>query len=200
MDKIAVFGGTFNPVHKGHIRLCMECQQQFAFDQILLLPSNLPPHKAAVELASNEDRLQMCRLAIAGNPLFEVSSLEMQRQGLSYTIDTIELLKQQYAGAQLYLIIGSDMLFMFDQWKRYRDILNLTTVVVGARHPGEYDRMKNYKERLGSCGETIRIIHSDVVDISSTQLRDALKSKKEAGRYLENSVYRYIVERRLYMK
>jgi len=198
MKQIAVFGGTFNPIHRGHINLCLECAKHFRFDRILLMPSNIPPHKIAHDLASNEHRLNMCRLAAACDPIFEVSDLEMCMSGVSYTVHTVERLRQEYPDAELYLIVGSDMLFTFHHWYRYADILEQVHLVAGAREPEEYRKMVEYAKAHLQDGLPVYIVHIPVLTISSTQIRDALHLGEPIDRYLDAQVYEYIVKNQLY--
>ena len=133
MSRIALFGGTFNPVHNGHINLCLECHKKLNFDKILLIPDNIPPHKSSDDLAGNAHRLNMLKIAAKENELFEVCDIEYKLKGTSYTVNTIAELKKIYKEDELFLIIGSDMLFMFDRWFCYEKILKSVTLVAGAR-------------------------------------------------------------------
>jgi nicotinate-nucleotide adenylyltransferase len=197
MEKIAIFGGTFNPIHNGHIHLCEECDAVFQFDRILLMPTNIPPHKTAEDLASNEDRLMMCRLACEDYPKISVCDLEMRMQGISYTVHTVKELKKRYPTAKLYWIIGSDMLFSFHKWYCYREILEYVTLIAGARYPEEYERMAEYAEKVLKAGQKVRIIRSEVLTVSSTQIRSALEMGKQAE-HLAPKVEAYIAEHGLY--
>lgn len=197
MEKIAIFGGTFNPIHDGHIHLCEECDAVFHFDRIFLMPTNIPPHKMPAHLAANEDRLAMCRLACEGHPKISVCDLEMRMQGVSYTIHTVKKLKQVFPGADLYWIIGSDMLFSFRKWYCYREILDEVTLIAGARFPEEYDRMIEYVKKELQAEQRVRIIRSEVLTVSSTEIRTALENGKKAE-HLNPKVERYIEEHGLY--
>lgn len=198
MKKIAVFGGTFNPIHKGHINLCLECGKHYQFEKILLIPTNLPPHKEAADLAGNEDRLEMCRLAVKDYPSLEVSDLEMRMSGVSYTVNTIKELRKCYPGYEIYLIIGSDMLFMFHRWYRYEEILENAHLLVGAREPREYEKMAEYVHDVLKKNEKVHVIHIPVIPLSSTFVRDSLRKKEEISEYLNPEVYEYIVKNKLY--
>lgn len=198
MKRLAVFGGTFNPIHNGHLHLCKECAKQIYFDKILLMPTNLPPHKQTQELAKNQDRLEMCRLAVEHDPLFEVSDLEMQMQGISYTVNTLRRLKEIYSDWEIYFIIGSDMLFMFHRWISYQEILEMAHLLVGARAPREYDQMVAYTRRRLQNYEKVHILHIPVLPISSTEIRRSLDNPEWVLEYLNPKVYDYIREHRLY--
>lgn len=198
LQKIAIFGGSFNPIHNGHINLCMQCQTQMGFDKILLIPTNIPPHKTSKELASNNDRLTMLRLAVSNDPLFEISDIEFRLSGVSYTYNTILALEKEYKNSEFYLIIGSDMLEMFHKWYCYRELLEKVTLVVGARKKNEFLTLQKIKEEAFSSSEKIQILNISVVDVSSTQLRQAIKNGDNPKDYLNQQVYDYIKAKNLY--
>ncbi len=115
--KIGVLGGTFNPVHAGHLILAEEMREKLGLDQVVFIPTCIPPHKQAKGIAPADDRMAMVKLAIKGNRSFSVSDVEIKRQGASYTIDTIRQLKKSYPRDELIFIIGSDLLKYLDDWK-----------------------------------------------------------------------------------
>lgn len=198
MKKIAAFGGTFNPIHNGHIHLCLECGKHYQFEKILLIPTNLPPHKTAADLANNYHRLEMCRLAAEDYPLLEVSDLEMKMSGVSYTVNTVRELRKLYPDYEIYLIIGSDMLFMFHKWYCYQEILENVHLLAGAREPKEYERMTEYVQNVLKNHEKVHIIHIPVISLSSTFVRESLKKGERISEHLNPKVYEYIVKNRLY--
>lgn len=198
MDKIAIFGGTFNPIHKGHINLCLECNKYFNFEKIILIPTNIPPHKQVTSLATNEQRLKMCNIAVKSNKLFEVSNIEMELKGVSYTINTIKMLQEKYKNKQLYLIIGSDMLFMFHKWYQYDEILKRVILVAGARYNNEYKKMKEYVKDYLHDNKNIIIKKIHTIEISSTQIRNEIKDKVKPS-LIEDDIYEYIVKNNIYI-
>lgn len=198
MERIAIFGGTFNPVHRGHIHLCSECQQIYHFDKILLIPTNIPPHKNAPILASNIDRYNMLTLSVGDIPYFEVSDIEFQLGEKSYTINTVLALKKQYPKGDFYLIIGSDMLRMFSKWARYEDILKEVTLVVGARHEAEFEELVSIKQKLLSLSHKVDIINISVLDISSTQIREKQSKGEAISELVAPAVEGYIKKNHLY--
>lgn len=198
MKKIAIFGGTFNPVHNGHLHLCNEIQQKFHFDKILLIPTNIPPHKECVNLASNEDRFAMLQLAVDSNPLYEISDIEFRLEGKSYTYNTIQALKQEYEDSEFYMIIGSDMLRIFDQWYRYEDILDEVTVVVGARENQEYHQLIAFKKDKYQNTNKIEIVDISIFPKSSTEIREAIAQNLNLDNSIPSSVLSYINSHNLY--
>ena len=198
MDRIAMFGGTFNPIHNGHINLCKECQDLYKFDQVLLIPTNLPPHKNTVGLASNKDRYSMLMLAVEALEDFHVSDIEYQLGQKSYTIHTIVALKKKYPKAQLYLIMGSDMLGTFKEWYRYEEILEQVTLIVGARHEAEYAQLLKLKEQFGDWSDKIEVISLYVLEISSTAIRQSIAQGEDVRKSINPKVADYIMEHNLY--
>ncbi len=198
MKKIAVFGGTFNPIHLGHLHLISAYQKQYGFDRVLLIPTKLPPHKQANELAPDADRLEMCRLAAQAYPFLEVSELELRREGKSYTYDTLFALKQQEPDADFYLIMGSDMFLTFRQWYRWEELLTLATLLTAPRHPGEKAALEAEREQLCAVGGQAFVADIPVFEISSTALRNRIRGNLPCEEYLLPAVERYIREHRLY--
>lgn len=205
--RIAMFGGSFNPVHAGHMALCRAAQDAFRFDELLLIPDNRPPHKSADELCPNEDRIAMLKIASSAEPGMRVSRLEYELGGTSYTIRTLRALREQYPDAELYLIVGADMLFTFRQWKDWQGILELATLVAAARnqHDGdggqtEFAALEECRVGFGGYADRIRLLPHAVVDVSSTQLREILKQGQNPGELLPPGVYAYIREHGLYQK
>lgn len=198
-QKVAVFGGTFNPIHLGHLHLCAECQREYQFQKIILMPDNLPPHKQVQQLATAQQRLDMCRLAAEDIPFLKVSDLELRLKGVSYTVQTLRKLTQNFPEVEWHWIIGSDMLYTFHQWYRYEEILSMAKVVAGAREQAEYDKMLSYREQLGSLKNRVEIIRLAAKPLSSTQVRKALETGEPVVRdYLPEQVFSYIREHGLY--
>ncbi len=205
MKKIALFGGSFNPIHKGHINLALSQNSIEHFDKIILIPSNIPPHKSNVNFANNFDRINMCKLAVNNNNIFEVSDIEYVLSGTSYTINTLLEIKKLYKDDMLYLIIGSDMLYTFNTWYRYKDILEIATILTSARTENEDYKLKLAAEKISQYGK-IKVNSIDVLDISSSRIRDIIKEiyyRKDLDfsvldKYLEKSVIDYIIQNDIY--
>ena len=147
MERLAIRGGTYDPIHEGHLRIADAVQRQLEFDRVLFLPALNPPHKQyRHRFASPEDRLAMVRLAVAPYPYFMASSLEYERGGLSYTYDLVRLLQDRRPDADLALIIGEDSLEQLGTWYRAEDLLRLVRFVVAAR-PGYRPRKRRSRRR-----------------------------------------------------
>lgn len=198
MQHIAMFGGSFNPIHLGHLHLCRAAQEAFAWDQVLLMPSNLPPHKTPADLPASEHRLAMCRLAVADDPTISVSDLELKRGGVSYTLTTLEQLRTMDSDATISLMIGSDMLYTFHQWYGYEEILYHHPVVTVARERGEYQQMLLYLERLGRLAAKVTVLQAEAYPVSSTQVRAAVRAGQSTEGLLDPAVRAYIDTHGLY--
>ncbi len=192
MQKIGILGGTFNPIHNGHIKLALSCHKELNFDKILLIPTNLPPHKKTPDLCSNHDRFEMCRLAVKEMPIFEVSDIEYRLGGRSYTVNTVRALREEYPNSSFYLLVGSDMFFTFRQWKKYRDILSSCTLVGASRDYEEHQRMLEMQESFQREGFHTIVIKNEVTVLSSTQLRRLLQEHQDISGYVNPDVLNYI--------
>ncbi len=197
MKKIGVYGGSFDPVHKGHKLLAENLSREINADKVFIIPAATSPFKKG-SFASDEDRLNMCRLSFSED-LFEISDLEIKRGGKSYTIDTVSEIKKLYPQDKLYLFMGDDMLLSFHKWYKFDEILKLCTLVCGCRtEDGEkLSQMKAYAENVLDLKENeIVICESEPIETSSTEIREGLKNG-DSG-FLDENVYQYIKSRGLY--
>lgn len=186
MKNIGILGGTFDPIHIGHLLMAEEVYKQLQFDEIWFIPSYTPPHKADATIAG-EHRLKMVELAIQDNDHFRVLDIELTRKEKSYTIHTIQELKQLYPSNQFYFIIGADMVEFLPNWYKIDELVKMVQFV-GVKRPG-YERKTIYP-----------IIEADVpqIDISSTVLRNRLNNGELPRYWLPEKVRDYIRENRLY--
>jgi nicotinate-nucleotide adenylyltransferase len=190
--KLGVFGGTFNPPHIGHLIVVESVCDQLHFDKILFVPSANPPNKNDRSIAPAADRLQMTRLATQGNSRFDVSAIEVQRDGISYTIDTVNELIEMYPRSSLSLIIGADNLLEFETWKSPDEILTKVELVAMTRpgFPMEQERGKHSK--------FVTFVHVPQVGISGTEIRRRIKTGRTIRYLVPQSVEEYIGRRGLY--
>lgn len=198
MQKIAVFGGTFNPVHNGHLHLADNFYKIINADKLLFIPTYVPPHKAPLELASSKDRLEMCRIAAEGTP-FDVSDIEIKRGGESYTSDTLKSLKKIYGNnSSFYLILGEDMFITLEKWHEPEIIYSLATLCAAPRSKMGYDNLMHYAVKLRGKGADVLIADIEYLPISSTQVRLAAKKDKNLSEYVPKGVADYISKKHLY--
>ena len=199
MDRIGIYGGTFNPAHVGHIQAAKAAVQALGLSKLLLIPDRIAPHKQIPEGSpSPEQRLQMLRIAVADCAQMEVLDMELQREGPSYTYVTVEQLRGAYPDAELILLMGTDMFLSFHTWKYPERILKHCTLGVFYRgEKGEKAAIEARKAELEAAGNRVYLVENDVVNISSTQMRRLLAFRC-AGEMLPEGVLDYIREHHLY--
>ena len=197
--KIGIYGGTYNPPHTGHMQAALEAVRLLKLDKLLLIPDRIAPHK---EIPSGspapEQRLQMLRIAAADCPEMEVSDIELQREGPSYSYLTVEQLRTQYPDAELILLMGTDMFLSFHTWREPERITKEATLGVFFRgEKGEREKILAKKHQLEEAGAKVELVENRILNISSTQLR-RLIAFRCAGEFLPEGVYEFIRENGLY--
>jgi nicotinate-nucleotide adenylyltransferase len=188
--KIGILGGTFNPIHIGHLILAEEIREKLNLGKVIFVPTYIAPHKDNVCVAKAKDRFQMIKLAIRGNQFFSVSDREIKRKGLSYTIDTLKEFKKQYTNKELYFITGSDLLNYLNEWKDLNEIIKMVKFVVVTRPGYPLEKIPSYIQT-----QAIR-----AVDISAFEIRQAIKEGKSFRYLVADTVYDYINKHKLYRK
>ena len=197
--KIGIMGGTFNPIHHGHLILSEYIRTEAGLDKIVFIPTGLPPHKVGEEILEGRIRLEMVQLAIRNNPYFTWSDMEIRRKKTSYTIDTIGELKRLYDKAQLYLIIGADNLLSIHTWKDYKRVLEEVNIIVANRLGSKRLLVVEEIERLNnSLGVNIKNINSPIIEISSTEIRERVRQNKSIKYLVPELVEDYILRNNLY--
>ena len=200
MERIGIYGGTFNPPHIGHIQAAKQAVKVLGLSKLLIIPAYAPPHKAVLPTNSPtaQQRLEMLRIAVADCPEIEVSDMELRREGVSYTVETVLALKRQYPDGELVLLMGTDMFLSFESWMRWEEILQNAALGVFYRgDKGEKPAIARKKEELEALGAKVTLVQNDVIAISSTQMRRLLAFRC-AGELLPAGVLDYIRENRLY--
>ncbi len=193
VKKTGIFGGAFNPVHNGHVRLAEEAVKQLKLRKLLIIPTYVSPHKHT-ELLPYEDRAEMCRRAFGHIPGAEVSDIEVRLGGTSYSINTIRALKELYPDESFFLLIGGDMLFSFEKWYRYESILKEVRVCAAARDGDSLADMMEYANELGR----IKVLPTQVVEMSSTKVREKAAAGGDISGMVPQGVADYIREKGLY--
>lgn len=190
MEKIAILGGSFNPIHIGHLILANTVCEEFNLDKIIFVPCYIQPLKSNKDFASPEDRLAMIKLAIQNNPKFELSDIEIKRKGKSYTVDTLKYFKQKYD--DLYFVIGADNIKDFHRWKEPDTILKLAKLIVTNRGGIELKIPKRLR------GKKIFVCKIPDIEISSTLIRNNIRSNKSIKYLVPEKVEKYIIKNKLY--
>jgi nicotinate-nucleotide adenylyltransferase len=215
ITRLGLFGGTFNPVHYGHLRTAEEVAEALRLSQLWFIPAALPPHKASKGVTPFEIRLEMARLAVGRHPLLKVSDLEARRPGKSFTIQTLRILREQFGReVDLYYILGLDAILEIQTWKDYRDLFTLSHFVVLDRpgydrtHLGEFLRREvheNFRELPGDkgflhpSGYQVLFQETTLLDISGTQIRRLVREGRSVRYLLPEAVRRYILDKKLYL-
>lgn len=193
-NRIGVFGGTFSPIHNGHLMLAGEAASKMNLEKVLFMPANIQPFKRDKEYMPADDRLNMIKLAIAENPIFDVTTIELDRKGISYTIDSLREIKKTLNGdAELYFILGTDMFLMIEKWYLSSELLNEFNIIVGVR-PGDdiSEAEKLVKDFSEKYGTDIKLIDNPLVDISSTQIRERMETGKSVSDLIPSNVEMYL--------
>ena len=199
--KIGIMGGTFNPIHNGHLSLANSSLDQFNLDEIWFMPSGLPAHKANDELLSADARLHMVTLAIAGKEKFKASSFEIERNGFTYTADTMAALANKYPDDEFYFIIGGDSLMKFHKWVRPEVISAHTTLLAAGRNGYTSVDLENQAQELKKqFGTKVSFIEMPELVISSNEIRSFCKTKQydTIKNMVPEAVFRYILEHELW--
>lgn len=216
-QRLGILGGTFNPVHLGHLAAAEEVRDRLKLEKVLFIPAFIPPHKDDEVMPSAVQRQEMVRLAVKGNAHFSVSDIEIRRGGRSYTIDTIEALRQAHTGAELYFITGLDSFLEIGTWKEWEHLLTLCSFVVLSREGHRFqdiaglgfpDVPQQELMKLDAGEKNELIVSSGAVrvyleripflDISSTDIRQRVRSGRSIKYHLPESVEHYIIENKLY--
>lgn len=197
--KIGIIGGTFNPIHFGHLILSEYIREEMGLDKIIFIPARIPPHKSLTNIPSGAIRMEMVSLAIKSNDNFSVSSIELDREGTSYTIDTITELNKNYPENQFYLIIGEDSLFQLHRWKRFNQLIKESNFIVADRISSENIQVENRIRKLNhKYNGNIVKANSPLIEISSTMIRDRVNRSLSIKYLVPEEVENYILNKGLY--
>ncbi len=210
--KIGILGGTFNPIHYGHLRIAEEVRESFNLTKVLFIPSGIPPFKFSEELIPAHHRIEMVRIAIKSNPFFEVSDIEIKREGISYTVDTLEVLRKQYPDSTLYFIAGADAVAEFQKWHRPERILELVEFIIVTRPGAPLLGLKNLLIYGIPEDGLMRFINEEIakfqhkpfyfervsaISISGTLIRSFIKARRSIKYLLPEEVEYYIIKNRI---
>lgn len=197
--KIGLMGGTFDPIHIGHLIMAEKAYEQFELDSVLFLPSGNPPHKQNRVGAEDEQRKEMVHLAISGNPNFQLDNEEMERAGFTYTYETLQLLNAAHPDNTYYFIIGADSLLSFDTWKEPAKICQNCILLAAVRDGLDFDKMEEAMEHLRKKYNA-RIERLDLpnIDISSSMIREKCRTSQSIRYYVPDAVREYIIQNDIY--
>lgn len=194
---IGIMGGSFDPIHIGHLAMAQEACEYFGLDKILFIPTGKSPHKDR-KMTSPEKRLEWVKTAVKDNPLFEYSDYESRKKTPSYTLETIEYLKNNYPEVKFYYILGEDSLLEIETWYRYEELLSKCVFLAARRSPSWEDALNKKIQELISRGFDVREIPFRFLEISSTEIRGKFKAGQNPRYYLLQNIYKDILEEKIY--
>lgn len=196
---IGILGGTFNPIHVGHMMMAKEAYNQVPeIEKIIFIPNNKTAYKDNDDLAENKHRLKMLELSIADIDFAMISDIEINRGGITFTYDTLHQIKNMSSQTEIFFIIGADSLYSFDKWYRFEDILKMCTLLVINRE-SSLEKLKIKSEKfINHYGASIKILNTNNVDVSSTDIRNRIKNGDSIDNYVSESVKKYIIKQNLY--
>jgi nicotinate-nucleotide adenylyltransferase len=202
VKKLGILGGSFNPIHLGHLVLAETAREALGLDRVIFIPAKLPPHKRAAALADGVDRLAMVRLAIAANPAFTVSDMELRRPGVSYTVDTVRALREKLgAGTQIYFLIGMDTVAELAAWREAARLARLCQFIPLSR-PGHASlntaALERAVGRLPARALLKRALAMPLIGISSSEIRRRVADGRTIRYLVPDAVAAYIRRKRLY--
>ena len=198
MKKMGLFGGSFDPIHKGHVSMALRLAETLHLDGVVLMPTFVPPHKIRENMASATHRLNMCRLAAKEHPLLSVSDLELCRGGASFTVDTLTALCEQYPDTRWYLLVGADMFTTLRTWHRFADIAKMAVPCTIAREGTDTAKLLAYAEGLKADGIHCYVDVCPVEPYASTQVRERIEAGESVADLVGETVERYIRDNGLY--
>ncbi|MFH5182715.1 nicotinate-nucleotide adenylyltransferase [Paenibacillus sp. TAB 01] len=192
--KVGIMGGTFDPIHIGHLIAAQIACEQAGLDEVWFMPTNVPPHKENAPLASAEQRLQMVKLAVDAHPYFRPLDIELRKGGISYTIDTVKLLREEQPGIHFSYIIGADMVQFLPKWYKIEELTALITFI-GLMRPGYILDLEDLPVHIQ---QAVSLAEMPLIELSSTRIRSR-KAKGLSIRYMvPDRVYEYIEENGIY--
>ncbi len=200
VKQVGLFGGTFNPLHFGHINLALEIQEKRELDEVWFIPAHCSPLKTGEPHLADQHRLKILEIGLEPIPCFQICPVEIERRPPSYTIDTVKLLKQSYPDLSFSLVVGEDSLIRFREWKEYQELARLLPLLIGSRHKSE---LMTHLPELGLGVEVNEVIRQGIIptrqlEISASEIRDRLKKRFYCGHLIPEKVLDYIMVHQLY--
>ena len=198
LNKVGIMGGTFNPIHFGHLLLAETAFHQFNLDEILIMPTKNPYYKKISNSVTEEDRVAMVELAIEDNVHFQLSKEELNIEGTTYTVETLSHLRVKHPGYEYYFIMGADSLFHIETWKDPEIIFSLSTLVCAVRDEYDHDDLEKKRIELGEKGADIVLLNMPEINISSSDIRKRVGQKLPISSLVPDDVAKYIRQEHLY--
>ena len=197
--RVGIFGGTFDPIHIGHLIVAETIMDEFNLDKVVFIPAAVPPHKLDKQISPAKHRYMMTMLATCSNPRFQVSDMEMHRQGPSYSRDTLaQLIEEHGRDTEFYFIVGADSVENLHTWNRIDELLTMCHFI-GASRPGCMPDMEKIAQRFGPLAEKIHCLETPELEISSTEIRHRVGQKRTIRYIVPETVEQYIYKEKLYL-
>lgn len=197
--RVGIFGGTFDPIHMGHLIVAETIMDEFHLDKVVFIPAAVPPHKLDKQISPAKHRYMMTMLATCSNPRFQVSDMEMHRQGPSYSRDTLaQLIEEHGRDTEFYFIVGADSVENLHTWNRIDELLTMCHFI-GASRPGCMPDMEKIAQRFGPLAEKIHCLETPELEISSTEIRHRVGKKRTIRYIVPETVEQYIYKEKLYL-
>jgi nicotinate-nucleotide adenylyltransferase len=194
VKNLGILGGTFDPPHLAHLIAGEMTVEAFALDKLFFIPANIPPHKAGENISSAEHRFSMLGIATRGNNKFEVSGIELERSGSSYTVDTLREIQRQFSPEKIFLFIGLDQFAVFNTWHKSEEIFEIADVVAMMRPSQKIDQIDS------TLLKRVKVLSIPLLDISSTDIRARVRAGKSIRYLVPDGIREYIEEHRLYLE
>lgn len=199
--RVGIMGGTFNPIHIGHLIIAEAAYEAYDLDEVLFVPSGISYMKDQSEILDAKKRVHMTGLAIEDNPHFALSTIEIDRDGNSYSYETLETLRKQNPNTEYFFLVGSDTLFALETWKHPEILLPSCTILVAVRNGVPMEKMKEHAKYLEEkFGGSIQLLTTPNIEISSTDIRNRLGENKEVKYFVPDAVLEFIQKNGLYKK
>lgn len=197
MGFTAIFGGTFNPFHIGHYEMLESLQKDDSIDKILVMPDRIPPHKVCDYMADDETRIEMCRIAVSDFSKAELCLIEFEREGKSYSYDTVKELMNKFPNEQFVFVCGGDMLVFFPKWYKYEELMHLVPFIAFRRSDTENSEFDKCVEKFTEMGMNITVKEEVIPAVSSTEIRNDFSVAK---RLLPEKIYKFLLNRGEYIE
>ena len=199
---LGIYGGTFDPIHMGHLMVAEMARQDCDLEKVLFIPAGNPPHKSDKYISESVHRFEMTKLAVETNPYFEVSDIELKRQGKSYTIDTLRALRELYPKEyKFWVIIGGDSLLEIETWKNANEIMKMCNFAVYMRHNSSLDRCKAQAVAIHRKAKTnVLFVQAPMIEISSTDIRSRVAQRKSIRYMVPDTIGEYIIDKGLFAR
>lgn len=198
--RIGIMGGTFDPIHIGHLVIAEYAYEQFQLEEVMFMPSANPPHKFSIH-TNQEQRKEMIMCGIEDNPHFSLSLIEYERKGMTYTVDTLCELSSLYPHNKYFFIIGADSFYQLEKWHKPEVLFQYAHFLVATRNGQTYDIMEEHKKKLEKkYGAKINFLYVPALEISSSEIRRRIGEGKSTTYFLTEKVMKYIEDNGLYLK